>query len=103
MEDEISNSIKELSIINEPEPEISQVTEEVVVTDSNTENDISEKEHFGPLIVICKDLTQEKEEEINSSSSREITTLSESEEELASLDFRCKNYDSDMEIGVKGL
>ncbi len=66
MEEAISNSIKELSIISEPEPEPSQVTEETVVTDSNTENHTSEKEHFGPLIVTCKDLTQGKEEEINS-------------------------------------
>ena len=62
MEEAISNSIKELSIIIEPEPKLSQVTEEIVVTDNNTENDTAEKEHFGPLIVICKDLTQEKEE-----------------------------------------
>jgi len=38
MEEAISNSIKELSIIIEPEPKLSQVTEEIVVTDNNTEN-----------------------------------------------------------------
>ncbi len=37
MEEAISNSINELSIIIEPEPESSQVTEETVVTDNNTE------------------------------------------------------------------
>jgi len=34
MEEAISNSIKELSIIIEPEPKLSQVTEEIVVTDN---------------------------------------------------------------------
>jgi acyl-CoA reductase-like NAD-dependent aldehyde dehydrogenase len=57
MEEAISNSIKELSIIIEPEPELSQVTEETIVTDNNTENNTVKQEHFGPLIVICKDLT----------------------------------------------
>ena len=67
MEEAISNSIKELSIIIEPESKPSQVTEEIMVTNNNTEDDTIEKEHFGPLIVICKDLTQEKEEKTNSS------------------------------------
>ncbi len=62
MEEAINNSIKELSIIIESEPELSQVTESTIVTDNNAENNTVEKEHFGPLIVICKDLTQEKEE-----------------------------------------
>ena len=68
MEEAISNSIRELSIIIEPEPELSQVTEETIVTDNNTENNTVEQKHFGPLIVICKDLTQEKEEKTNSDS-----------------------------------
>jgi len=100
MEEAISNSIKELSIIIESEPELSQVTEDTIVTGNNTENDATEKKHFGPLIVICKDLTQEKEEGINSSGSSEIITLNESEEESAELDFTCRNYNSDMEVGV---
>jgi len=100
MEEAISNSIKELSIIIEPEPKLSQVTEEIVVTDNNTENDTAEKEHFGPLIVICKDLTQEKERKINSSSSSEIIALEESEEGSIELDFTCRNYNSDMEVGA---
>ncbi len=62
MEEAISNSIKELSIIIESEPELIQVAEETIVTDNNTENDTVEQKRFGPLIVICKDLTQEKEE-----------------------------------------
>jgi len=85
MEEAISNSIKELSIIIGPEPELSQVTEDTLGTGNNAENDTAEKEHFGPLIVICKDLTQEKEEKINSSSSSEIITLNESEEESVEL------------------
>ena len=100
MEEAISNSIKELSIIIEPEPKLSQVTEEIVVTDNNTENDTAEKEHFGPLIVICKDLTQEKEEKTNSSNSNEIIVLNESEEESVELNFTCRNYNSDMEVGT---
>jgi hypothetical protein len=100
MEEAISNSIKELSIIIEPEPKLSQVTEETMVTDHNTENDTTEKEHFGPLIVICKDLTQGKEEKINSSSSSEIIALSESEEGSVELNFTCRNYNSDMEVGA---
>ena len=60
MEEAISNSIKELSIIIESEPELSQVTEETIVTDNNTEDDTVEQKHFGPLIVICKDLTDRK-------------------------------------------
>ena len=70
MEEAISNSIKELSIIIEPESKLSQVTEEIIVTDNNTEDDTVEKEHFGPLIVICKELTQEKEEKTNSDGKR---------------------------------
>ena len=62
MEEAISNSIKELSIIIEPEPELSQVTEDTIGTGNNAENDTAEKKYFGPLIVICKDLTQGKEE-----------------------------------------
>ncbi len=100
MEEAISNSIKELSIIIEPEPELSQVTEDTIVTSNNAENNAAEKEHFGPLIVICKDLTQEKEEEIDSSSSSEIIALNESEEESVELDFTCRNYNSDMEVGA---
>jgi hypothetical protein len=100
MEEAISNSIKELSIIIEPEPEPSQVTEETIVTDNNTENDTVEQKHFGPLIVICKDLTQEKEERMDSSSSSEIIALNESEEESVELDFTSRNYNSDMEIGA---
>jgi len=99
MEEAISNSIKELSIIIEPEPESSQLAEETLVTDNNTENDTVEQKQFGPLIVICKDLTQEKEE-TNSSNSSEIITLNESEEESVELDFTCRNYDSDMEVGA---
>jgi len=100
MEEAISNSIKELSIIIEPESELSQATENTIVTGDNTENDATEKKHFGPLIVICKDLTQEKEEGINSSNPSEIITLNESEEESVELDFTCRNYNSDMEVGA---
>jgi len=100
MEEAISNSIKELSIIIEPESKLSQVTEEIIVTDNNTEDDTVEKEHFGPLIVICKDLTQEKERKINSSSSSEIIALEESEGGSVELDFTCRNYNSDMEVGA---
>ncbi len=96
MEEAISNSIKELSIIIEPEPKLSQVTEEIVVTDNNAENNTVEQKHFGPLIVICKDLTQEKEVKINSSSSSEIIAVEESEEGSVELDFTCRNYNSDM-------
>jgi hypothetical protein len=100
MEEAINNSIKELSIIIEPEPEPSQVTEDTLGTGSNAEIDTAEKKHFGPLIVICKDLTQEKEEKTNSSSSSEIITLNESEEESVELDFTCRNHNSDMEVGA---
>ncbi len=82
MEEAISNSIKELSIIIESEPELSQVTEDTIVTGNNVRDDASEKEHFGPLIVICKDLTQEKEEKTNSSNSSEIIALNESKRNL---------------------
>ena len=74
MEEAISNSIKELSIIIESEPELSQVAEDTIVTDNNTENDTVGQKHFGPLIVICKDLTQEKEEKTNSDSERKTRT-----------------------------
>ena len=55
MEEAISNSIKELSIVIESEPELSQVTEDTLGTGNNAESNTAEKEHFGPLIVICKD------------------------------------------------
>jgi hypothetical protein len=100
MEEAISNSIKELSIIIEPEPELNQVTEDTIVTDNNVENDTARREYLGPLIVICKDLTQEKKEKTNSSGSSEIITLNESEEESIELNFNCRNYSSDMEIGA---
>ncbi len=46
MEEAISNSIKELSINIEPEPELNQVTEDTLGTGNNAENDTAEKKHL---------------------------------------------------------